>query len=500
MAPSPQEKKAIAGAQRMLAAARYDEAVRVCDAALRDAPRSVTLMLIRAAAMTRMGDARRAIPALKKILDQYPSRAQAHLELGAAYQAEGRLDEAEAAYEQSLAIAPGSPDAAAALGSLRRLQGDHEGAMACVEPLVKAGTASSAGVLLFAEQAKRLKREREGVEAVRGHLGTEGVWPFYVRRLTWALGELLDALGEHDQAFNCFLWLNEAAKPDWDPDAFTAACDAMIDAWTPDAVAALPDSGVTSELPVFIFGMPRSGTTLTEQIIASHPKAAGGGELSLAHKFAAQIQPEEQGGFALLNDPAALNRSRLSRFGRQVLKRLSDLDRSAARATDKAPNSCFHLGLITAALPGAKLVHCVRDPLDTCLSCYFQDFRDARATAFARDMDWLGRYFNDYRRVVAHWEAVLETPIHTVVYEDMVADRLGESKKLLDFVGLGWDDACERFHERKRVVRTASEFQVDQPIYTRSVRRHEKYAGRIGPLRDAIDDRYLGGAPGRGTV
>ncbi|MEZ6243805.1 MAG: sulfotransferase [Phycisphaerales bacterium] len=491
MPPTARERKAIAEAQKLLAGARFGEALTHCENALREHPRSTTLMLIRAAALTRSGDARRAIPEIQKILAIEPDRAQAYLELGMALQGEGRLDEAAHAFERAASLAPESPDTAAALGSLRRLQGDHEAAMACVEPLVREGKANSACVLLFAEQAKRLKREREGVKAVREHLDAGKVWPFYVRRLTWALGELHDALGEYDEAFECSRRVNEMDRPPWNPDAFSAACDRMMEAWTRQAVRALPASGVEAELPVFIFGMPRSGTTLTEQIIASHPSAHGGGEISLAHKFAMQIQPEESGGFALLRDLAPLNRGRLARFARGVVKHLSDLDRSAARVTDKAPNSCFHLGLIGAALPKAKLIHCVRHPLDTCLSCYFQDFRDARATAFSRDLTWLGRYYNDYRRVVEHWEEVLETPIHTVVYEKMVEDQLGESRRLLDFLGLEWDDACERFYERKRVARTASEFQVDQPIYTRSVRRHEKYVSHLGPLIEVISPEWL---------
>ncbi len=487
--PPPQE--VIEQARKLLYAGRFSEAISVCERARRAHPGSATLMLIHGAALTRFGTPRKAIPLIRRVIERDPSRHQAHIELGSAHQADTDLEKAGDAFEKAVALAPDSPDAAAALGSLRRLQGDHEGAMAAVEGLVRDGKANGPCMLLFAEQARRLGRVREGIDAVRAYLRRDEVWPFYIRRLTWALGDLLDAAGEYDEAFACFTRVSETDRVRWNPDGYSAAVDAVIAAWTPDVIATLRESGVDTDLPVFIFGMPRSGSTLTEQIIASHPRACGGGELALPHKFAAQLLSDGGNEFALITDPGVLNRARLSRFGRSVAKRLSGLDRAAQRVTDKGLNACFHLGLIAAALPNARLVHCVRHPLDTCISCFSRDFRDKHAMAFTCDMTWLGRYYNDYRRMMAHWEGVLDAPIHRVEYERMVADQVGESKKLIDFVGLEWDDACERFHERKRVVRTASEFQVDQPIYTSSVRRYEKYAAHIGPLRAAIRPEYL---------
>lgn len=485
-----QVEQLIKQASALLRAGRLDEAAALAERGLAGEPRNVTLLLLRGAALTRAGKAERALAPIERAIGIEPDRPQAHLEMGMALQALNRLDEAGDAFERARALAPDSGDALAAVANHKRLRGDHEGAMNALERRVLSGEANSACVLLFAELAKRLGRAGEGVRAVREHLARGGVWAFYERRLTWALGELLDSLGEYDEAFACYERVNETDKPAWDPDAFSAAVDRMIERWTPEAFGTLCAGGVDSQLPVFVFGMPRSGTTLVEQIIASHPSACGGGEIGLASKLAVQLRGEPR-PFALIEDPAVIGRSRLSRFGRGAIRRLRELEPGAERVSDKQPESMLHLGLIRAALPGASLVLCERDPMDTCLSCYFQDFRDVHGMAWTRDLVWLGRYYNDSRRALEHWTRTLGIEVHRVVYEEMVADQGAQSRRLIEAVGLGWDDACERFYEKKRSVRTASEYQVDQPIYTRSVRRHERYAKHLAALRETIDERYL---------
>jgi len=480
-----QLRQAAAQAMQLMRAGQLDEAAALSERAIGSDPKNVTLLLIHGAALTRAGKPERARESIGRAVALEPNRPQGRLELGMALQAENRLDEAGESFERALALAPESDDVLAAVANHRRLRGDHEGAMGVIEGRVLGGEANSACVQLFAELAKRLGRAIDGIDAVQKHLAGESVWAFYVRRLTWALAELLDSEGRYDEAFDCYRRVNETDKPAWDADAFSAAVDRMIEQWTPEAFSTLASGGVKGDLPVFVFGMPRSGTTLVEQIIASHPEACGGGEIGLAAKLAVQLRADQR-PFALVEDPATIGRSRLGRFGRGVIKQLGALDKSASRVTDKQPESLLHLGMIRAALPGATLVHCVRDPLDTCLSCYFQDFRDIHGMAWARDQAWLGRYYNDSRRALDHWTRALEIEVHTVRYEDMVADQAGVSRRLLGAIGLEWDDACERFYEKKRSVRTASEYQVDQPIYTRSVRRHERYAEHLGMLRETL--------------
>ena len=166
------------------------------------------------------------------------------------------------------------------------------------------------------------------------------------------------------------------------------------------------------------------------------------------------------------------------------LERLASYAKAAARVTDKLPNNFLRLGLIALLFPRAPLIHCVRDPLDTCLSCYFQEF--AHGQPFARDLDHLGRYYRDYQRLMAHWHKVLPSSILDVPYEGLVADQESWSRKLVAFLGLPWDERCLAFYEKERLVRTASFWQVRQPIYASSIGRWRHYAKHLGPLFHAL--------------
>ncbi|MCA9300062.1 MAG: sulfotransferase, partial [Phycisphaerales bacterium] len=183
-------------------------------------------------------------------------------------------------------------------------------------------------------------------------------------------------------------------------------------------------------------------------------------------------------------DPGRLTSRDLTAQARRFLLMLHDLHPKAARVTDKLPGNGMWLGLIHALFPEARVVHCRRDPIDTCLSCYCFEF--AGALSFAYDLESLGRYHIEMDRLMSHWKAVLPMPIHDAVYEDLVTDLDTGARALVEFAGLPWDDACLRFHEAERTVRTASMDQVRRPIYTSSVRRADRFGARLDPLRRAL--------------
>jgi hypothetical protein len=161
------------------------------------------------------------------------------------------------------------------------------------------------------------------------------------------------------------------------------------------------------------------------------------------------------------------------------------------RITDKMLLNFLHLGLIALLFPQARVIHCRRDPLDTCVSCFFQNFR---GLTFTLDLADLGNYYRDYERLMDHWRRALPLPMFKVVYEDLVASPEDVSRRLIDFCGLPWDERCLRSHESSRPVRTVSKLQVRQPIYSSSVGRWRRYESHLGPLREAL--RGAGGPPG----
>lgn len=237
----------------------------------------------------------------------------------------------------------------------------------------------------------------------------------------------------------------------------------------------MADWGNSSELPVFIVGMPRSGTSLVEQIAASHSRVFGAGEIRDIGALAAETAP------AIAAKDRALIRQRADAH----IERLRALGDDALRVTDKLPDNLFQLGVIATLFPGARVIFCRRDPRDLCLSCYFQKFA-AGQLLFSYDLADCAKRLIETERLAAHWARVLPLRRHEIRYEDIIADLEGESRRFIDFLGLAWEPGCLDFHRTKRVVATASAWQVRQPLYDRSIGRWRNYRRHLKPLLDTL--------------
>lgn len=323
-------------------------------------------------------------------------------------------------------------------------------------------------LLVHARVCRALKRYDDAIGAIERMLEADRLLPRHRIGALFELGSTLDARGEYDDAFAAFSRANAGMAPGNPMHA-----DSVVSTWTRDMLAAMPDSGNTSERPVFVIGVPRSGTTLTEQIIAAHPQAAGVGELPYI--------------------PSAFRKTLSGNLTQETLARYADeylavCDERAgsepARIIDKHMYGEPSLGFATKVFPNLRIIHCLRDPLDCCLSAYFQNF--GANMPVSRDLVGLGKHYVAHRRLMDHWKQTLDTPILTSVYEDLVADQENRSRELIDHVGLPWDDACLSFHESAGTVRTASTAQVRKPIYASSTKRWERYEKHLGPLIEAL--------------
>jgi len=230
--------------------------------------------------------------------------------------------------------------------------------------------------------------------------------------------------------------------------------------------------------------MPRSGTSLTEQILARHDQIYGAGELldigDHAERLGKLLGPVP--GF-----PASLKKitsALLDDTARAYLNHLQELSADARYVIDKMPQNFAHLGLINLLFPDAKIIHCMRDPRDTCLSIYFQHFNEAHT--YASKLEDIAAYYLVYHRIMKHWKTVLDIPMLEVRYEKLVTQQEETSRKLIDFVDLDWDDRCLNFHKADRFVATSSYDQVTEKIYTRSMARWKNYEQHIGPLLEKL--------------
>ena len=302
-------------------------------------------------------------------------------------------------------------------------------------------------------------------------------------QLHFGLAQYYDNRQQYDQAFTHISAAN-AARHRWypfDSDKFSNVVDELTRVFTKQRLGSVPVPGVRTTRAIFIVGMPRSGTTLIEQILASHSQIAAGGELRTITSIATEIAKTPDG---YPRGIFGLDASTLSHHAEQYLKKLTSISAHALRVTDKMPFNFVHLGLVAALCPEARIIHCRRDPLDTCTSCHFTTFN--QHLQFASDLHALGRYYLDYRRLMEHWKAVLTTPILEVDYESLVTDTEPMIRRLVEFCGVDWEPGCARFQQTERGIITPSRWQVRQPIYRHAVGRWRNYEKHLGPLLDVL--------------
>jgi Flp pilus assembly protein TadD len=299
--------------------------------------------------------------------------------------------------------------------------------------------------------------------------------------LQFVLGKYYDDLKQPDDAFKHLAEACAAKRKShiFEIEAAEKRLAEIAAAFPKGNWADQAESGNASTTPIFIIGMPRSGTTLIEQILASHSHVHGAGEITA---FSSVRKDREETWMPDLQDPK--ERGDLSQRGQRYVDTVQALAPEAKHVTDKMPHNFRYIGLIRMMLPNAKIIHCVRHPVDTCLSCFQQHFAEGQAWSY--DLTELGRFYVAYSRLMEHWRKTLPGHILDVHYENVVDDLESEARRIIAHCGLEWDDSCLGFHENKRAVRTASQQQVREPIYNRSVGRWQPYEKHLGPLLDAL--------------
>lgn len=322
------------------------------------------------------------------------------------------------------------------------------------------------------------------------------------RRILFALGQMHDKAKEPAKAFPFFVQANQLKSQSWSAQKQEDRTTILMNLFNRETISRFPRGNYTAR-PVFVLGMPRSGTTLTEQILCSHPDIFGAGEIGrLFHAFTLLIGPQrarfwwnnvlekphfvEEYSEKLLKHLSQLKPAQWQEVAQDYLNHMESLaDRKGyALIVNKMPANFQYLGLIQVLFPQAIVIHCRRHPLDVCLSCFSIDFK---ALKWSTNMETLGRYYQQYQRVMAHWKAHLDLPIFEVNYEETIADQEAMSRRLIDICGLEWDERCLSFFKTKRHVKTASFEQVRKPIYKTSVARYKPYEAYLEPLKQWID-------------
>jgi thioredoxin-like negative regulator of GroEL len=441
-------------AQCLLALGRLPEACEAAATAQLKAPPDPVLYDALGSLFSRANDQQRALSAYDRAVTLAPNNPHFIFNRATVYRFLGRLAEAETDYDRVIALEPADYEAYANRSELRTqsVDANHIGEL---EALVA-----------------------QGISDWRGDV-----------QVRYALAKEYEDIGDHSRSFQ---QLRLGAKKRREHMRYDIAVDLSTVDWIMEAFPAAPSESAPQPLsapsddPIFVVGLPRSGTTLVDRILGSHSKVYSAGELDHFALCIVDAARRRSGGAQLPRRELVARSADLdfTALGHDYLDRVRHVAAGVVRFTDKMPLNYLYCGLIRRALPNAKIVHVARRPMAACYAMYKTLFKDGYP--FSYDLGEIGRYYVGYRRLMDHWQATMPAAIYPLSYEALVADQLGETRKLLDFCGLAWEDSCMEFHRNPSPTTTASAAQVRRPLYDSSVSQWRNYAAELAELSSLL--------------
>ena len=470
--------------------AQFDEALAVARQALALSPQNADALAYMGAVYVEQKKVDLAFEALKKSLAIAPNKAETVNMLGRAFFEAGQPAKAIEVYRRAAALKPDFADPYNNMGNALKELGKFDEALQAFETCLALKPETVGAYVNLADAKKFRSSDDKHLAAIEGFLAKrEALSEERETQISFAAAKAYDDLKRYDEAFPLLLRGNALKRKSiaYDEASVLGYFDRIRNVVTADLVRAKAGSGASTRKPIFVLGMPRSGTTLVEQILASHPRVAGAGELKDLNDTVNSVRGADGKTAPFPEFLPVLSGNDLARIGETYAAKLARHAPSAERITDKMPSNFYFLGLIHLALPGAKIIHTNRNPVDTCVSCFSKLFAGEQSQTY--DLGELGRYYRAYHGLMAHWRQVLPAGAFLdVTYEEVVADTEGQARRILDFCGLAWDAKVLDFHRTERPVKTASSSQVRQPIYNSSVARWRNYEKFLQPLLAELGD------------
>jgi len=466
---------------------RYQAAIDAFRKHLALAPGSPTGLTWLGASLQFLGDFDGAQASYRAALEAAPDFADAHANLGKLLLAQGDAGQAEAHLRRALDAHPGHLQALAGLAALLDDEGRYQEALDLIEDRAPSGPAVTGPI--HARILRHLGRPAAALRVLAMVEAQPGLPADARAQLAFSRAALADESGEYTAAWQHAETANRLRRglmPDGMAQSHLEAMERAVaelrQAFSKDAMGSLARSGCPSERPVFLVGMPRSGKSLAEQVLCSHPAVVGAGELTTLGELSADLS-ERLGGW-----PENAGRATAPMLGSLACRYLDVLDRTAGkeaiRVTDTMPFNFVHLGLIEMLFPSARVVHCVRHPLDLLLRCYLKNFA-GRSLSFAFSREHIARYFLCYRDLMNHWREVSGLSIYMLRYESLVSDPETQIRGLLHFLDLPWDANCLRFHE-PGVARSAGPTPVRRPLDSGEVGAWRHYVAALSAVSGCL--------------
>lgn len=461
------------------------QATRCLELALERDPDHVPCLINMAALRADKSRKVLAWRAINHALEIEPNNIDAHCMKASLLLGDGKLEEAMEECNWIIERSPGSGKGIATKAQILEKSARYEEAYELFQQLPKRRLMEESNMLAsYSAVLESLKKFDELIAVVTGAMKNKEFAPRQKQPLYFRLGNVYDKRKEYDQAFAYYLQGNSQKQVTLTREKDWKTANRIIHVFSREKIKEYPRAEHGSDLPVYIVGMPRSGTTLTEQILDSHPQVTGAGELDFIRKITVRMQEITKSKHGFPGVVQLMDQQKVNGFGEKLMEELQAFNPQARHIVDKMPHNFQALGIIQMLAPKAKVIHCMRHPLDNLLSCFFQNFTSGHEYSFRLEL--MADHYACYRRIMAHWREVLELPMLEVQYEETVGNPEAQVRRILDFLDLEWDDACLDFHKSKRYVATASYNQVRQPIYKTSDGKWKRYEKHLQPVTDRL--------------
>jgi tetratricopeptide (TPR) repeat protein len=481
----PTRKSLLEQARGLTVAGKYNQAQAICQQLLQRRSRDIEALIILARIASERHQNDQALALLEQCLQLRPRDIQLLLLRSRLLKLEGRYDEAMEAYDKLLRLKPGKAEAITGKAGIHRLLGERDAGLKLLEPYIQKGREDPEMAAVYAQLQMQADCNERAIEVLERNVKKAA--PDNVKRsIGYTLGQASERLGHYDRAFEAFTMANEHGRRSFSIEATKANTDRLIGACSAQQLQSLPRARHATDLPVFIVGMPRSGTTLIERIIDAHPRAQGGGELDYLPRIYDKLPASIDSTLPLPDCIGDLDQADVDRLSLEYLQQLGEPAPRAQRITDKQLGNDMALGLAELLFPQARIINCVRQPADTCFSCFASQLVPD-IHPYAGDLETIGQVFLDRQRLMTHWHQVLSLPILTVQYEDLVEEPEAQSRRIIEFCGLPWDEACLSFYSTDSHSNTLSYDQVRRPLYKSSIGRSAHYEAHLTGLRKVLE-------------
>ena len=513
-------KERVATAAQAFARGQTEEAEKICRQVLREHPNEVDAMRLLASIANKLEQRDDAIILLERAVELKPKFAGAWADLAETYTESEKFGEALDAVQRVIKLQPNMPFGHMIRGSILGKKDDHEGAINAfkealeIEPehigsnmglgntlktigrydeAVKSYKKCIEAQPLFSEaywslaNLKTYSFDDDEIKNMEKHVQSQDLTPASKAFFHIAIANAKEKQMKYGEAWYHFHTGNELRRTSEIYDSVTTQVthDALIETFDEEFVNSTKGSGCQSDAPIFILGLPRSGSTLIEQILASHSRVEGTRELPDISLLGRRLTKSKPPGIKYPDAVKHMTDEEKTEYGESYLETSKRYRTDKPRFIDKMPNNFAHIGFIKTILPNAKIINAKRHPLDSCVSSFKQLFYKGQSWSY--DLFEIGEYYLEYERMMDHWHSLYPGEIYDIQYENIVNNQEDESRALIEYCGLDWEDSCLKFYENKRSVNTASSEQVRQPIYKGAMYAWKNYESEIGALKDILE-------------